>query len=406
MLEELKQAQEALLNALVYVEDVLASPEQLACFKKGTVQKNVKDIRAAITTLDTLIEEIRFDEHVFALIDSLKTARDRAYWERNRLVAILSRLYPSGRSVTAIPDWDAEWHNCIYIELPTGQVSWHIHDNEMVQFASLPEYASPWDGHSTDEKYRRLLLLLLKLESKDHFPDATKMVPALDTLIAAEEAKPQAASGLIEAVDESKDDPAGDLYAKGYADGFKAKAIAVEQELLATRHPACACPLPYRVMIPEQHHESCPVVMPQPAAPASGVDTVTLSNQLATVAGQVERWLEWHKGQRDRETLTTDDDTHIIALPVTFWPTHGQFRAWVKLFRDAQDALRTPQPDLAALLAKPETLEAVASAINSFDEKPSCHPEQWQWLMGAAQAAISSLRTLAGIPQPEGGKEP
>lgn len=33
----------------------------------------------------------------------------------------------------------------VYIELPTGQVSWHV-----------PEYARPWDGHSTEEKYKRI----------------------------------------------------------------------------------------------------------------------------------------------------------------------------------------------------------------------------------------------------------
>jgi hypothetical protein len=39
---------EALLDALPYVEDVLDNPEQLACFKAGTVQRHAKAIRAAI----------------------------------------------------------------------------------------------------------------------------------------------------------------------------------------------------------------------------------------------------------------------------------------------------------------------------------------------------------------------
>lgn len=33
----------------------------------------------------------------------------------------------------------------VYIELPTGQVSWH-----------MPQHALPFDGHSTDEKYVRI----------------------------------------------------------------------------------------------------------------------------------------------------------------------------------------------------------------------------------------------------------
>lgn len=33
----------------------------------------------------------------------------------------------------------------VYIELPTGQVSWH-----------LPEHAVSWDGHSTPQKFLRI----------------------------------------------------------------------------------------------------------------------------------------------------------------------------------------------------------------------------------------------------------
>ena len=39
---------QALLDALPYVEDVLADPAALACFKPGTVQRHAKAIRAAI----------------------------------------------------------------------------------------------------------------------------------------------------------------------------------------------------------------------------------------------------------------------------------------------------------------------------------------------------------------------
>lgn len=39
----------------------------------------------------------------------------------------------------AEPEWPV-----VYIELPTGQVSWH-----------MPQFATEWDGHDTAEKYRR-----------------------------------------------------------------------------------------------------------------------------------------------------------------------------------------------------------------------------------------------------------
>lgn len=38
---------------------------------------------------------------------------------------------------------DTTWP-VFYIELPTGQVSWH-----------MPEHKQEWDGHDTPEKYRR-----------------------------------------------------------------------------------------------------------------------------------------------------------------------------------------------------------------------------------------------------------
>ena len=38
------------------------------------------------------------------------------------------------------PEWPVA-----FIGLPTGQVSWH-----------MPQYKTPYDGHTTDEKYRRI----------------------------------------------------------------------------------------------------------------------------------------------------------------------------------------------------------------------------------------------------------
>ncbi len=83
-------------------------------------------------------------------------AKDEAYHERNQVVAALARLFPSGIARTNIPGWEPEWHGCVYIDLPTGQVSWHYHDREASLFADLPPYGKPWDGHDTPEKYRRL----------------------------------------------------------------------------------------------------------------------------------------------------------------------------------------------------------------------------------------------------------
>jgi hypothetical protein len=48
--------------------------------------------------------------------------------------------YPAGFRIDPTePEWPVA-----YIELPTGQVSWH-----------LPQHPVPWDQHDTYEKYRR-----------------------------------------------------------------------------------------------------------------------------------------------------------------------------------------------------------------------------------------------------------
>ena len=71
---------------------------------------------------------------------------DLNYDERYHLVieAVLRAIsigMPAGFRID--PD-EPEWP-CAYIELPTGQVNWH-----------LPQHPVAWDGHSTEEKYQRI----------------------------------------------------------------------------------------------------------------------------------------------------------------------------------------------------------------------------------------------------------
>lgn len=82
---------------------------------------------------------------------------DAGYQERNKLVAFLTKLYPSGVRRTDIQGWGACWQNCVVIDLPCGQASWHYHDDEAYLFAHLPPYTKKWDGHTTDEKYEKML---------------------------------------------------------------------------------------------------------------------------------------------------------------------------------------------------------------------------------------------------------
>jgi hypothetical protein len=92
-------------------------------------------------------------------IEELRADKDQAYLERNHLVAALARLYPSGIRATNIPDWSPDWHGCVYIDLPSGQISYHYHDSQAHLFVDLPLYTKEWDGHDKDVVHARLAAL-------------------------------------------------------------------------------------------------------------------------------------------------------------------------------------------------------------------------------------------------------
>ncbi len=98
-------------------------------------------------------------ENLRAQLARSEAEKNGAYLERNRVVAALAKCFPSGTARTAIEGWSEDWHGCVYIDLPTGQVSWHYHDSQAYLFADLPPYTKPWDGHSTEEKYARVAAL-------------------------------------------------------------------------------------------------------------------------------------------------------------------------------------------------------------------------------------------------------
>lgn len=101
---------------------------------------------------------------------TIEQQKDRAYWERNQLVAALSKIFPAwlGKHPKEDKEWDEEWRNIVFMEIPSEyrdvsgqdfphQISWHIHDFDLPMFDHLSFWNSkPWDGHDTQEKYRRL----------------------------------------------------------------------------------------------------------------------------------------------------------------------------------------------------------------------------------------------------------
>ncbi len=108
-----------------------------------------------------------------------REAKNQAYWERNQLVLALTKLYPAWleRHPESDTTWDRDWRWIVFVEIPTKelvhkyeqggfdikrkrQLSWHIHDSEHPYFAHLEvREGNSWDGHTSEEKYRRLSMI-------------------------------------------------------------------------------------------------------------------------------------------------------------------------------------------------------------------------------------------------------
>lgn len=92
--------------------------------------------------------------------ESQPTELDRAYYERNALVAALSKLFPAWlMKHPPDPSWEPAWTDIVCIETPEGQLTWHLHESHLHMFAHLVLCPNNYDGHSTVEKYERLAKL-------------------------------------------------------------------------------------------------------------------------------------------------------------------------------------------------------------------------------------------------------
>lgn len=85
-------------------------------------------------------------------------ADDGVYRERAILVAFVASLFPSviAYSDPAEPDWPV-----IYVDGPAGQMSWHLHKDDLTLFGHVPvvpadDPRAQWDQHTTYEKYLRM----------------------------------------------------------------------------------------------------------------------------------------------------------------------------------------------------------------------------------------------------------
>lgn len=170
------QQMERVKNILAYIAD--CQPDGLRYLKEaqalgtdyGEEQQHERDdLRHQLAAAQTKLTE-------------LKSQKDQAYLERNHLVAALTRCYPSGIRPTAIPGWSSDWHGCVYLDLPDGQVSYHYPDSQASLFNSLPTYTKPYDGHTKHDVHQRLHSIRLQVSIPSDHPTQAPLSPTYEII--------------------------------------------------------------------------------------------------------------------------------------------------------------------------------------------------------------------------------
>lgn len=89
-----------------------------------------------------------------------KMQKDKAYEERNKVVAALAKAVvklggKAGLRKTDIKDWNPEWAWALDIIPPGGKVwSWHFHESHARIFDGFSLANWEWDGTDTPTKYK------------------------------------------------------------------------------------------------------------------------------------------------------------------------------------------------------------------------------------------------------------
>lgn len=105
-------------------------------------------------------KQIEIDQ-LQATVDNTQGMLREVYRERARLVAFLASLYPChvGHTDPNEPDWLV-----VMVHTSAGQMSWHIAPEDADLFEWVVEMKpGDWDGHTTEEKYRRLEELVMRI---------------------------------------------------------------------------------------------------------------------------------------------------------------------------------------------------------------------------------------------------
>jgi len=157
--EELRAAWAAALAQLAEKEGQVCKARDYLTTIKSSVE-NVAGAFIGYIDIDTMINNLyefspcRHEEEA----KRQREDKDGAYTERNRVVALLSAIYPSHLCTHDPNDtaWEDDWRTIVCIHSPEGQLTWHLHYSHVPLFDHLEMEHTHWDGHTTEEKYRRI----------------------------------------------------------------------------------------------------------------------------------------------------------------------------------------------------------------------------------------------------------
>ena len=95
---------------------------------------------------------------------------DEAYLDRNLCVQLMARMAQKLGYNVGVKE-NGDWP-ILYINLPTGQVSWHIPKADIAGIS--PEYHKEWDGHDVEIKRMRLIEFIKSEENREKIEGETK----------------------------------------------------------------------------------------------------------------------------------------------------------------------------------------------------------------------------------------
>jgi hypothetical protein len=163
-------------NLTLILNDIESTSDDLLTYSDGDVTAKVygnmglgidaetyaRYLALCATLVPSLLKErestLTFRDALTTQFEQMTAEKDGAYHERNQVVAFLSKLFPASLERHTGADWGPDWQWVVIIDTPAGQVSWHVKSDELGLFDHLQREAGrTWDGHTTDEKYARLV---------------------------------------------------------------------------------------------------------------------------------------------------------------------------------------------------------------------------------------------------------